>query len=92
MRIYEIEDTNKSIIILSDIEIEFGNDFTQLELAYKLLEHFTGKTSDPILKSKVTFLQQKIKAFIDYEFHPDPDINLLKHMAFDLYKKLDNFK
>lgn len=91
MRIYEIEDMNKSVITLYNIEIEFSDRYKHIELAYRLLKKFTGRDNDPLLKTKCIELQNDIKKFIDIEFYPDADINLLKHMAFDLYKKLDNF-
>lgn len=92
MRIHEIEDINKSVITVSNIEIEFGDRYMHIELAYKLLKKFTNRHSDPLLKAKCVELQNDIKKFIDTEFYPDSDIDLLKHMAFDLYKKLDHFK
>lgn len=88
MRIYEIEDINKFVIILSNIEIEFEYDYNQIILAYTILEKVTGRKSDPFLKSKAQILQDKIKLFIDYEFYPDSDIDLLKKIALEFYNKL----
>lgn len=61
-------------------------------LSYKILHNVSGLTSGPYLKSKAEELQADIKQFIDYQFHTDQDIDLLKRHAFDLYKKIDNFK
>jgi len=63
-----------------------------LLLSYKILHKVSGLTSDPYLKSKAEELQADIKQFIDYQFHKDRDIDMLKKQAFEIYKKLDNFK
>lgn len=91
MRICEIEDLNKSIIILSNMEIEFSAQYKRILLSYKMLYKIYGRTADPILASYVTELKNSILKFLNYEFYPDSDIDLLKKQAFDLFKKLDQF-
>ena len=92
MRLTEIHKINKSIIILSQIKITFDDEYNQLLLSYKILYNTTDMTSDPYLKSKAIELQADIEKFINYQFHKDQDIDLLKTLAFETYKNLDNFK
>ena len=92
MRLTEIRKINKNIIILSDMKIIFNDEYSQLLLSYKILYKVSGLTSDPYLTSKAEELQADIKQFIDYQFHKDQDIDMLKNQAFEIYKKLDNFK
>ena len=84
MRICEIDDLNKSIIILSNLEVEFSDRYEHIGLAYKLLKKFAGRQDDPLLKAKCVELQADIEKFIDTEFYPDSDIDLLKKMAFEI--------
>lgn len=74
------------------MDVEFSNSYKHIQLSYSLLQKFTGKTSDPVLKQYVDKLRIDVVRFLEYEFYPDPDIDLLKHMAFDILKQLDNFK
>jgi len=92
MKLTEIRKINKSIIILSGLEIEFEEYYNRILLSYKILHNMTGMTADPYLKSKAVALQSDIEKFINYQFHKDRDIDLLKKLAFETYKKLDNFK
>jgi len=92
MKLTEIRKINKSIIVLSGLEVEFGEYYNRILLSYKILYNTTGMTSDPYLKSKAVELQSNIERFVNYQFHRDQDIDLLKKLAFEIYKKLDNFK
>lgn len=92
MKLSEIRKINKNIIILSQIEVVFEDEYNQLLLSYKILYQATGLTSDPFLKLKANETQLDIEKFINYQFYKDTDIDLLKKQAFEIYKKLDNFK
>ena len=91
MRLIEIRKVNKSIIILSGMRIIFGDEYNQILLSYKILHKATGSTTDAYLKSKRIELQADIEKFLNYQFHKDRDIDLLKKQAFEIYKKLDQF-
>lgn len=92
MRLDEIRKINKTVIILSHMKITFNEEYEQLLLSYKILHQITGKTYDPYLTTKVNELQKDIEYFLNYQFSKDRDIDLLKKLAVEIFKKLDNFK
>jgi hypothetical protein len=66
MKLSEIRKINKNIIILSQIEVVFEDEYNQLLLSYKILYQATGLTSDPFLKLKANETQLDIEKFINF--------------------------
>lgn len=88
MRLYEIENINRSIIVLKQLSENYEKEFSVLHADLQMFKKLKGMRLNNFLNSKIDPFRQQIHEFLSTQFYEDPDIDRIKIRLAEMLQQL----
>lgn len=88
MRLFEIENINRSIIVIKQLSEDYEKEFSVLYADLQMFKKLRGIRLNSFLNSKIIPFRQKLNEFLSTQFYEDPDIEQIKVRLAEMLQQL----
>ena len=88
MRLFEIENINRSIIALKQLSESYKDEFKQLFADLQMSKKLKGTRLTNFVDSSIVPFRNKLTEFLNTKFYKDPDIDNIKSRLREMLKEL----
>jgi hypothetical protein len=88
MRLYEIENINRSIIVIKRLSEDYEKEFSILHRDLQIFKKLKGIRLNNFLDNKIIPFRQKLNEFLSTQFYEDPDIDKIKIRLTEMLNQL----
>ena len=88
MRLFEIENINRSIIALKQLSESYEDEFKQLFVDLQMFKKLKGTRLTNFVDNSIVPFRNKLTEFLNTKFYKDPDIDNIKSRLREMLKQL----
>ena len=88
MRLFEIENINRSIIALKQLSESYEDEFKQLFVDLQMFKKLKGTRLTNFVDNSIVPFRNKLTEFLNTKFYKDPDIDNIKSRLREMLKEL----